>query len=60
MDQEGERKFEIQKTKKNVTFALSLVGDRIPEVGNTYEQRISYNVEVLTHRMVSHCVCQVL
>ena len=47
------------KYKTKVTFALSLVGDRIPEVGNTYEQRRSYNVEVLTHRLVSNCVEQV-
>ena len=60
MDQKfkGEIKFEIQK--KNVTFALSLVGDRIPEVGNTYEQRRRYYVKVLTHRLVSYCMCQVL
>jgi hypothetical protein len=46
---------ESLKYKTKVTFALSLVGDRIPEVCNTYEQRRSYYVEVLTHRLASHC-----
>ena len=50
----------VWNKKQKVTFALSLVGDRIPEVGNTYEQRRSYYVEVLTHTLVSHRVRQVL